>query len=477
MSPQLTPLTGVHSKPALRRFDRTLVALVNRVTQGFTLEEYDLAASLGYQGYLDHHLAPESIDDSAIQPYLDGLVTLWLTPKEAQELAFETGAEGPKAPLELQGAAAYRSLNSKRQLFERVVEFWTDHFNVNIQDKSCWALKPTDDRDVIRPNAFGTFHDLLNASAHSGAMLFYLDNYANWASAPQENYGREIMELHSLGVNGGYTEADVKEVSRCFTGWSLYSQMAAQFGQFFYNPANHDTNEKVVLGNVIPAGGQEADGLQVIDILSSHPSTAEFVGRKLASWLLVHQPSQELVDQVAQKFLATGGDVKAMIRVILRKKNLVAAEPWNNPKLKRPFHFAISLMRALGVEIDYHGALIEELELLGMRPFTFPPPTGFPDSPQAWGSQLHPRWTFANRLLVGAIPGLIVDQNVIMERLASTGFGALPQQINALLTGGQMNAFEVGRVQAYLDTQPILDGNVLGEAITLAASSPTFQLY
>src|SRR5258708_18691195 len=224
-----------------------------------------------------------------------------------------------------------RAIESKRQLAEELDDFWFNHFNVYYDKGSDRFLIPAYDRDAIPPNVLGTFRDMLEAIAHSPAMLFYLDNFQSVRPdmdaknknrkvkrGLNENYGRELMELHTLGVNGGYTQKDVTEVARCFTGWTLLEPRRG--GGYVYNDNFHDKGEKVVLGHVIPAGGGQDDAEKVLDILATHPSTAHFISKKLAQRFVSDNPPDSLVDKMAKTFLSSNGDIREVMRVMLASK-------------------------------------------------------------------------------------------------------------------------------------------------------------
>ena len=224
---------------------------------------------------------------------------------------------------DLAEAKMLRAVYSNRQLEEQLDDFWYNHFNV-FADKGADRYLVTEyERDAIRPHVLGKFRDLLEATAKSPAMLFYLDNWQSVGpNAPQprgqgnkakrglnENYGRELMELHTLGVDGGYTQKDVTEVARCFTGWTINQPQRG--GKFVFNPRLHDNGEKVVLGVTIPAGGGESDGEKVLDILAHSPATAHFISRKLAMRFVADDPPESLVNRMAETFLKTDGDIRA----------------------------------------------------------------------------------------------------------------------------------------------------------------------
>ena len=275
---------------------------------------------------------------------------------------------------ELQDAKLIQATLSERQLNEVLVDFWGNHFNIDMRKNQCRALKTADDRDVIRPHVLGKFRDLLGASAHSAAMLVYLDNNENSVArersefekkmieqyitakigidaksvmsakeGPNENYGREILELHTLGVDGGYTQKDVQEVARCFSGWNLNHLT----GGFSFSRERHDNGEKLVLGHVIPANGNEKDGELVLDILASHPSTAKFISRKLCQRFVSDEPPTQLVERIATVFSATDGDLRKVVAAIVASPEFFASDAYR-AKIKSPFEYVVSAVRATG---------------------------------------------------------------------------------------------------------------------------------
>jgi len=462
------PLNQVNRSP--------LLALVNRVTQGFTRSEWTLAQQLGYDAYLEHHLAYESIDDSALETELAAnLPTLALTAKELFD-GYGPQTQVPLVPMvELQSAALLRAVQSPRQLFERMVEFWTDHFNVSITDGLARYLKTVEDRDVMRAHAMDNFELLLQADAKGAAMLFYLDNYTNVANGPNENYAREVMELHTLGVDGPYHEQDVSELARCFTGWSFLPPQSPNHGQFLFRANVHDTNSKTVIDLDIPAGGGVADGEDALSYLAGHAATAEFVSRKLAAWLTVYEPSQTMVDRIATTFLTTGGDIREMIRVALNRQNLLAEDPFGNPKLKRPFHYVSSLLRAVDANVVTPQGLLLQLQTMQNRPFTWPSPDGFPDSLDDWGGSVLARWSFASSVIAGQIGGVSVPIQNLVSLIGQVPQAGLANAIDRALTGGRMTPQERAAIQTFIDSFSTVNGPVLREAFALAASSPTYQ--
>jgi len=212
---------------------------------------------------------------------------------------------------------------SSHHVYERMVEFWSDHFSVSLGELGVIIAKVMDDRDAMRPNAFATFGDLLSASAHSPAMLLYLDNFSSEGDAPNENYARELLELHTLGVNGGYTEDGIKELARVLTGWTIVRNRERDvFGTYQFRPFMHATGDKQVLGQTIANGG-ENEGVQVLELLAQHPSTAQFISRKLTQYWIGNTQDQAFIDSLATTFTQSGGDVRALLQTIFASPHIL----------------------------------------------------------------------------------------------------------------------------------------------------------
>jgi len=319
-----------------------------------------------------------------------------------------------------------RQVYSKRQLYELIVEFWTDHFNIYAEKGNCFYLKTVDDREVIRKHALGSFRDLIWASAHSPAMMVYLDNQANHKGAPNENYARELMELHTLGVDGGYTQQDVMELARCFTGWTVKEHF--WLGDFVFKDEFHDTGTKNVLEMPIPnAGIREAE--QVLEMLATHPSTAHFIATKLTRRFIADEPPQEIVEKAAQTFLNTKGDIKSVLRVIL-----LDGMSFAQPKYKRPVNFVLSALRMLNAETD--GAGIQDYLLrMGQPYFNWPTPDGYPDRSDAWQGNLMPRWQFGFELIRNEIKGTKHNLKALMDISSSDSLQGDVDAVASLLFG------------------------------------------
>jgi len=450
--------------------DPLLQRLVNRTTFGFTPALYEEVEELGFDEFVETQLHAQGIDDALSDAMISGYDTLTMTSDEI----YTVYEEDDGVPIrQLVEATILRSVFSKRQLQERMVEFWSDHFNIDILDGLVPFLKTADDRDVIRTHALSTFPQLLNASAHSAAMLFYLDNYANSVGHAQENYARELMELHTLGVDGPYTQQDVEEVSRCLTGWTIANRdNPLGFGSFVFYPPYHDTGSKTVLGQFIPAGGGESDGQTVLDILAYHPSTAAFIAGKLCKRFCAYDPPQQLIDDVRDTYLATGGDIKSMLRVILTPNVLHSMA---TPKFKRPFHLMASLLRASNASIQNPRLLLEMLFIMGHAPFFWPRPDGYPDDLSAWATSLLPRWQFVSYLFDGVFPGVSVDVDSLIE---SRGLGQ-GYEVSAIdqVLGQPFTTVEVDLLNDFVAELPAQYAAKFQDALGVATTMPGFQWY
>ena len=390
----------------------------------------------------------------------------------------ENGLKPPQQIVgELQASRILRAVYSERQLQEVMVDFWTNHFNVFAGKGADKWLLTSYDRDTIRPHTLGKFEDLLLATAQSPAMLFYLDNFqsvspnaqmgggrfggqrplnprramiiqemmrerginVNPNRAPQqqgaqnpqqaklpkqmkrginENYARELMELHTLGVDGGYTQKDVQEVARCFTGWTIFNPRGGmalngvndRAGTFYFNARLHDDGEKIVLGHKIPAGGGEKDGLMVLDILAHHPSTAKHLATQLAQRFVSDNPSPALVDKIAAAYTKSDGDIRETLRAIFTSPEFYSTEAYR-AKIKQPFELTVSAIRALGGETNGGPALQQWINKMGQPLYGYQTPNGYADVAEAWvntGALLE-RINFGLALASNRIPGTRVD--------------------------------------------------------------------
>ena len=416
-----------------------VVHTLNRITFGATAADVERVRAIGIDRYIDQQLHPERIDDSAMRRRLQPFVTLTMSSRqlaeqyeqpllEARRQRKESGDDPAPAQkmmqreangvlVELSQQKILRAVYGERQLEEVLTDFWFNHFNVDARKGPERFLLTEYERDVIRPHVFGKFRDLLGATAKSPAMLFYLDNWisvdpnaAALINRPQpqqsqrrglnENYARELMELHTLGVDGGYTQKDVTEGARAFTGWSI--DRPRDGGAFRFQPRLHDRGKKVLLGHTIEAGGGESDGEQVLDILAQHRSTSTFIATKLVRRFVSDLPPATLVDRVAARFRDTGGDLREVVRTILSSKEFRSADTMN-AKAKTPFEFLVSALRTAGTDIRDARPYVRTMQELGMPLYQCQPPTGYADTADAWinTGALVARMNVATRIAAG----------------------------------------------------------------------------
>lgn len=362
-----------------QRHDAELVRLVGRLSYGANAALLARARTLGYEGFVDWQLDYEAIDDSWLEAKLAELL-----PTLDGEYVAGSGDDAPQPGRELVIATLARQWASPRQLFERMVEFWNDHFNIYMANKALTYLKPLEDREVMRPHAMGRFPELLLADAKSPAMLLFLDNNSNTKQGPNENYAREVMELHTIGVDGGYDEHDVAEAARCFTGWGIHRPPAVAFQ---FKPREHDTGAKQVMDLYLPAGGGVEDGEALLAWLAAHPATISRIVNKLCVRFVSDRPPQALVNDIASVFAASGGDIRQTLRALFLHP-LVRHAPAE--KLERPVNFVARVVRSLQVDgpaIPWR-ALSGALQSMGQLPFRWPAPNGYPDVRAYWQSSI-----------------------------------------------------------------------------------------
>jgi uncharacterized protein (DUF1800 family) len=402
---------------------------LNRLTFGARPGDVERVQKIGLGTWIDRQLVPASIDDAAL------LSRLPASPEKPDiGSPQEARRYGRDAVQALAAAKMMRAIYSERQLEEMLVDFWFNHFNVFAGKGRTSLFIPDYERDAIRPHVLGRFRDLLGATAKSPAMLFYLDN---WLSADaqgaerlaaereqrraargleppnaqrkrglNENYGRELLELHTLGVDGGYTQQDVIEVARAFTGWTIgppepaggrralgrrraRAQVAPAMdvdpgdAQFRFVRALHDSGEKVVLGHHIKSGGGMDEGERVLDLLAAHPATARHIATKLARRFVSDDPPAALVERAAARFRATDGNLREVVRAIVTSPEFFAANA-RRAKMKTPLEFVASAVRVTGRDVADTRPLLRALQQLGMAPYMCQPPTGYDDTAETW---------------------------------------------------------------------------------------------
>ncbi len=420
----------------------------------FGVRQADLAhvAEIGVQAYIEQQLNPESIPDHRGEARTRRLETLRCPTGELFEYKPEILWK------ELATAKLLRACYSERQLHEVMVDFWTDHFNIDSSKGDCPWLKTADDREVIRKHALGKFPALLRASALGPAMLWYLDGRANRRGtpeeAPNENYARELLELHTLGVHGGYTQQDVMEIARCLTGWTVRTDTWFGKGRVEFVVAHHDDTSKEVLGVRIPAGLGAKDVDRVLEIVTAHPSTAQYIATKMCHRFIGPDAPSAAVASVAARFTATGGDIPESLRA------LFATEAFQNPqsaKFKRPFRFLVSVMRAVEADIATADALLDYLARMGHSPFQFPTPDGYPEEAGPWFGSMLWRWHLVYALSRNEVPGVAVDW-AGLEQQAGGGTALVARILGREPSADELRLAKGGIAPALIMASPAFQG-------------------
>jgi len=374
-------------------------------------------------------------------------------------------------------SAAY----SNNQLQEVLTDFWFNHFNVSVTKNQCQQYVYTYERDAIRPNVMGRFKDLLLATAQHPAMLEYLDNASSVSiknnpranmAAPRnarglnENYAREVMELHTLGVDGGYTQADVTTVAKALTGWSVMQ------GNFIFRPRQHDNEAKTILNKNFPANGGYQEGVDVLTMLAEHPSTAKFICTKLATRFVSDTPSAALIKNMVKTFQSTDGNIKAVLRTMVYdpafwKKSV------SHEKIKSPFEMVISAVRATNAQIIQPFQLFNWCTKMGQRFYYYQAPTGFPDRASNWintGALLN-RMNFGLAFASQKIPGVRMDLAALNNyHEPESAIDALTVYSNILLPQRDHAANIKRLIPNVQSTQ-----NMLSQVVGIIIGSPEFQ--
>jgi len=429
---------------------------------------------------------------------------------------------------ELTQAKLLRAIYSERQLDEVMTDFWMNHFNVFINKGADRYMLTAYERDVIRPHALGKFKDLLIATAKSPAMLFYLDNWQSIgpdsdfarfggqrqrpgrlrrgpfgmivyqpppprreqnpeqkkkrASGLNENYAREIMELHTLGVDGGYTQKDVTELAKVLTGWTI--EKPQQGGEFKFDERRHEPGTKVVLGKKFKEDG-ESEGMKALDMLAHHPSTAHFISKKLAMRFVSDDPPESLVDRMAQTFMDSDGDIREVLRTMYKSPEFWAPETYR-AKVKTPLEFVVSAIRVSGADVQTPQALNNQLQKLGMPLYAMQPPTGYSMKADAWvnSAALLNRMNFGLALAAGKLPGIQWNPSATVNesQIPSDATGALANFENTLLDGDVSKQTHTTILNELNDPQaaarnnvPAAQGTNLRLIAGLLLGSPEFQ--
>jgi uncharacterized protein (DUF1800 family) len=489
-----TPLIVVSpTEPREQTADQQVQQVLNRLAFGARPGDVARVRGMGVDRWIAFQLAPDRVDDGAMDEvlasyallgrptrdfvgmYEEGRVALRQMQKQAAAQGDTSARRDPRAELlradpalrdrqrqnqrilgDVQSAKLARAVASERQLQEVMTDFWENHFTVFAGKGLTRIFIPAYDRDVIRPRAMGSFRDLLGAVAKSPAMLFFLDQWQSAKEAPprvqqaqrgrglNENYARELLELHTLGVDGGYTQDDIINVARALTGWTMAPRQGAEF---LFRPQIHDAGEKVVLGHRLAAGRGIEDGEEVLDILARDPHTARFIARKLAIRFVSDEPPAALVERAAATFTRTDGDIREVVRTIVTSPELFSRSAYRS-KVKSPFELVASALRAMGAPADTSMRAAQAVVLLGQPTFGHQAPNGWPETGEAWmntGAILN-RINFGLALAGGRLPGASLAQWPDAARLRGAPREA---QVDAVV-----NAFLGG--QASPDTRDVL---------------------
>jgi uncharacterized protein (DUF1800 family) len=433
-APAMAPATGVRELTA----DQQAAQALDRLTFGPRPGEVERVNAMGTDRWIERQLSPESIPDVALDGVMQEMPVWAMSIKTLsdsfppQDIVIRNlrAARGlaPNAQFVMtpDDSAAFKALNartnqlfnqfqaakvlraqmSERQLVEVMTDFWENHFSVYAGKMPARFTLLEYDRDVIRPHVLGKFRDLLGAVAHSSAMLYYLDNFqsvadSNHMTLPElrqaertgrrpvnhrrnglnENYGRELLELHTLGVDGGYTQKDVIAVARALTGWTLNNPREG--GGFIFREGSHDAEPKIVLGHTLPPGRGEADGEEVLDILARHPSTAHYIAFKLVRRFVSDTPSVALVNRAAETFRRTDGDIKEVLRTIFTSPEFFSRVAYR-AKVKDPFELVLSARRIMNASPDTSASTAYQIQRLGEQLFGHLAPNGWPETGDQW---------------------------------------------------------------------------------------------
>ena len=519
--------------------DQKILHLLNRAAFGPRPGDVERVKKMGIDKYLDLQLHPDRINDATVEARLKEFDSLDMTLAEinenypapqllARQLGLKPGKNAQADPnrnapdgspeaaddeqerrqyrqaineyyrthdakpismllFELQGQKIIRAAASERQLQEVMTDFWFNHFNIFWPKNGVKSTATHYEMQVIRPNTFGKFRDLVMATAKSSAMMQYLDNFQSSSPDAQlprlrnngnggrlarleqngqlteeqkqrrqqvqqqaakrkpginENYARELMELHTLGVEGGYTQKDVQEVARCFTGWTVERPVGGKkaAGEFTFRAVMHDNGEKVVLGHKIPAGGGMKDGEMVIEILARQPSAAKFISTKLVRRFVNDNPPQSLVDKVASVYMKTDGDLREMLKTIFTSQEFYAPENYR-AKIKSPFELAVSSIRALEGETANPRQVAQFVAKMGQPLYLYQPPTGYPDRAEQWvntGALLE-RLNFGIALSSNKIIGTTVDAKSFAGKIDTKNDKQLMNKAIAVLLYGEVS--------------------------------------
>lgn len=444
-------------QPSLTSQDSAFHAL-NRLAYGPRPGEVHRVAAEGVLRWIDRQLAPESFDDAR------------LAARARQFTVLDSDRWDLAAMYECRRLAVVRAVLSERQLYEVMVDFWFNHFNVFAGKGADRFLTPDYVEHTIRPHAMGKYVDLLIATAKSPAMLFYLDNWQSVRTGLNENYARELLELHTLGVDGGYTQQDIVAVARIFTGWSI--KRPRQVGDFEFHDWAHDRGEKQVLGVRFQEGHGMDEGIRLLRMLAAHPATMHHVSRQLCQRFVRDDPPDGCVDDAVAAWQRSDGDIREVLRAIFHGPDFWAPENVR-AKVKSPLEFVVSAARALAAEPDTSPRLAQVVARLGEPLYLHVAPDGYPEREDAWvnSGALLDRMNTAVTLAAGRLPGVAVELDSVSPGLdVDQLIGAVNEQI----LGGTMSENTKRVIRSHLsDIDDPRQARAL--VVGLAIGGPEFQ--
>ena len=498
--------------PREQTADQQVRHVLSRLTFGARPGDVEKVRAMGVDRWIDLQLHPDRIDNGAAERYAATFETNSANAAELaqkyprpQQILARLGARGDRSKLsaedsikvremagglrrvgaDLQASRVARATLSERQLDEVMTDFWLNHFNVYIQKGGPEPYLIADfENNAIRPNALGHFRKLLEAVAKSPAMLFYLDNWQSQADSARphlggnnqprarlsnrrrgglnENYGRELLELHTLGVDGGYTQTDVINVARALTGWTI--KQPQQGGNFQFVPLLHDAGEKVVLGHKLAANRGIEDGEDVLDIVARHPATAHYIAFKLARHFVSDVPPAGLVDRAAATFTRTNGDIREVVRTIVTSPEFFSSAAYQS-KVKSPFEVVTSALRALNAQPDNTPRTAQFVAALGQPIYGHQAPNGWPDTGDQWmntGAILN-RINFGIAVAANRVPGVSATGFNGAETLRNAPLDQQVEGVVQALLGGHVStdtrAILTSGENPFLNSAAALDSN------------------
>jgi len=516
------------AQPTIATPRDSAIHVLNRLAYGATPGLVDRIAREGVMRWIDRQLAVTTVDDPGLGGVLARFELLRTSQEKLARSYFEVQRERradrrqaaadsamntmspeerqqrmPPEARALRGLIAQapqlvmvRAVASDHQLAEVMADFWTNHFNIFIGKNVARVYLPSYVEETIRPRIFGRFEDLLVATAESPAMMVYLDNAQSIMPGARpdrgalagrrrramvleerrptglnENYARELMELHTLGVDGGYTQKDVTEVARILTGWSV--ARPAQGSGFVYNGWAHDRGEKTVLGAEFPSGHGKDEGMRLLGMLAAHPSTAHYISGKLCARFVSDAPPDGCVDNAVGAWKRSGGELREILRAIFHSPDFWA-QANRSAKVKSPLEFVVSAVRAVGGAPDTTPRLAGAVGRLGQPLYQHTAPNGYPEHEKDWvnsGALLN-RMNFAMQLAANRLPGVTVDLDRLLP--ATADHAALVDAVDRLVLGGKMTP----RTRSVITEQiaSITDpAQARAVALGLAIGGPEFQ--